>query len=276
MKKLFFILLLAVIFLGEGNSQSKVNFTLVNPRFSGGFWQFDLMATVPTGQFWRPGACNIRINFATVPEGVLTVKADEPMVNANPNISNVNGYQAMKTTSILNGTVLSVNILTLSSSGFYRFNPGLYLLGTVRWTASGPFTNSIITFRIPPATPYPMLVTDSTVFLVSGTSFGTTNPISTGSNTISSEIPTEFKLYENYPNPFNPSTSIRYDIPANSFVKLIVYDVTGKEVATLVNETMTAGKYEAVWSGREFASGVYFARIEAGSYKHIVKMLMVK
>jgi hypothetical protein len=275
MKKLFLILLLAVIFIGEGNSQSKVNFILENPRLSGGFWQFDLKATIPAGQFWRPGACNIRINFTTVPAGILTVKADNPMINANPNISNANGYNAMTTTSFLSGTVLSVNILTFNTSGFYRFNPGTYLLGTVRWTPSGPFTNSAMTFRVPP-TASPTLITDSTIFLVSGTSFGTTNPLVTGSNTISSEIPTEFKLYENYPNPFNPSTSIQYDIPANSFVKLVVYDITGKEVTTLVNETMPAGKYEAVWNGKEFASGVYFARIEAGSYKHIIKMLMVK
>ena len=275
MKKLFLILLLAVIFLNEGYSQSKVNFTLVNPRLVGGFFMFDLSATIPAGQFWRPGACNIRINFTTVPAGVLTVKADNPMVNANPNISNANGYQAMTTTSFLSGTVLSANILTFNTSGFYRFNPGTYTLGTVRWTATAPVTNTTMQFRLPPDAS-PTLITDSTVFLVSGTSFGTTNPVTTGNFTVSSEIPTEFKLYENFPNPFNPSTSIQYDIPANSFVKLIVYDITGKEVTTLINETMPAGKYEAVWNGKEYASGVYFARLEAGTYKHIIKMLMVK
>ncbi|MCX6162582.1 MAG: T9SS type A sorting domain-containing protein, partial [Ignavibacteriae bacterium] len=172
------------------------------------------------------------------------------------------------------GTVLSANILTFNTSGFYRFNPGTYLLGTVRWTATAPVTNCNMTFRMPPAAS-PTLITDSTVFLDTA-GFTITNPVITGNFTVSSEIPTEFKLYENYPNPFNPSTSIQYDIPANSFVKLIVYDITGKEVTTLINETMPAGKYEAVWNGKEFASGVYFARLEAGSYKHIIKMLMVK
>jgi hypothetical protein len=197
------------------------------------------------------------------------------MVNANPNISNANGYQAMTTTSFLSGTVLSANILTFNTSGFYRFNPGTYTLGTLRWSPSGPFSGAAMTFRIPPEVS-PTLVTDSTVFLVSGTSFGTLNPLPVGISAVSSEIPTEFKLYENYPNPFNPSTSIQYDIPANSFVKLVVYDITGKEVTTLVSENIVAGKYEAVWNGKEFASGVYFARLEAGSYKHIIKMLMVK
>jgi hypothetical protein len=93
---------------------------------------------------------------------------------------------------------------------------------------------------------------------------------------ISSELPSEFLLRQNFPNPFNPSTSIQYDIPVNSFVKLVVYDITGKEVTTLVNETMPAGKYEAVWNGKQFASGIYFARLDVGSYKHIIKMLMIK
>ena len=83
-------------------------------------------------------------------------------------------------------------------------------------------------------------------------------------------------MYENFPNPFNPTTLIRYDIPANSFVKLVVYDITGKEVTTLVNETMPAGKYEAVWNGQKFASGVYFYRITAGDFKSIKSMVLLK
>lgn len=275
MKKIFLILLLSVIFLGEGYTQVKVNFTLENPRILAGFWVYDLKANVPAGQVWRPASCNIRINFSSVPAGVLTVKADDPMINANPNISNANGYQAMKTTSLLSGTVLSANILNLNTSGFYRFTTGSYLLGTLRWTPSGSFTNTTMTFRIPPDAS-PTLVTDSTLFLVSGTTFTTTNPLVTGSYIISSEIPSEFKLYENYPNPFNPSTAIKFDIPANSFVRLVVYDITGKEAAVLLNENKPAGSYETTWSGKEFSSGVYFARLEAGSYTHIIKMLMVK
>ena len=273
MKKLLLILLLAVVFLGEGYSQSKVIFTLTNPRLQSGFFMYDLYASVPAGQFWRPGACNIRIDFTTAPSGVLTVKADNPMVNANSNISNANGYQAMTTTAFT-PTVLSANILTFNTSGFHRFDAGIYLLGTLRWTASGPFTNATMTFRVPPAA-NPTLISDSTV-LLNSTEYTLTNPVITGNFTVSSEIPTEFKLYENFPNPFNPSTSIQYDIPENSSVKLVVYDVTGKEVTTLVNETMAAGKYEAVWNGQEFASGVYFAKLDAGSYKHIIKMLMIK
>ena len=274
MKKLFLILLLAVVFL-KGYAQPKVNFTLTNPRFSGGFFLYDLNAVVPAGKTWRPGACNIRINFATTGSGNLVVKADNPMVNANSNISNANGYQAMTTTSYLSGTVLSANILTFNTSGFWMFNTGTYLLGTIRWTATLPLSNVTTIFRMPPSAG-PCLITDSTVFLDTLTGFNVTNPVLTGNYTISSEIPKEFKMYENYPNPFNPTTSIKYDIANNSFVKLMVYDVTGKEIETLVSDNLQAGRYEATWSGSNFASGVYFAKIEAGSYKHIVKMIMLK
>jgi hypothetical protein len=131
-----------------------------------------------------------------------------------------------------------------------------------------------MTFRVPPAA-NPTLISDSTV-LLNSTEYTLTNPVITGNFTVSSEIPTEFKLYENFPNPFNPSTSIQYDIPENSFVKLVVYDITGKEVTTLVNETMAAGKYEAVWNGKEFASGIYFCRITAGDFKSTKSMVLLK
>jgi hypothetical protein len=98
----------------------------------------------------------------------------------------------------------------------------------------------------------------------------------TGIIIISKDIPRSFKLYENYPNPFNPTTTINYDVPKNIFVKLVVYDISGKKVETLVNKNLQAGEHKAVWNGSNYTSGVYFARIEAGSYTHTIKMLMVK
>ena len=69
-------------------------------------------------------------------------------------------------------------------------------------------------------------------------------------NQISNEIPEGFSLYQNYPNPFNPTTNIRFEIPRTSLVKLIVYDILGREVATLVNEKLGAGSYEVDWAVR--------------------------
>ncbi len=91
-----------------------------------------------------------------------------------------------------------------------------------------------------------------------------------------SESPKTFELYNNYPNPFNPATEIRYDIPEASEVTLQVFDVTGRLVQTLVNEFKNAGTYTETFKADNFASGVYFYRIEAGSFTKVQSMLLIK
>jgi len=85
-----------------------------------------------------------------------------------------------------------------------------------------------------------------------------------------------YKLSQNYPNPFNPSTVIRFQLSVAGNVSLKVFNMLGKEVATLVNETLKPGTYTAVFDGSQLPSGVYFARLEAGTYNNIIKMLMFK
>ena len=93
---------------------------------------------------------------------------------------------------------------------------------------------------------------------------------------IEETIPGDYKLSQNYPNPFNPSTSIEYSIPEESFVELKVYDVLGNEVTTLVNDQRAAGVYQADFSGKGLASGLYIARITAGNYTSSIKMTLMK
>jgi len=88
--------------------------------------------------------------------------------------------------------------------------------------------------------------------------------------------PKEFKLSQNYPNPFNPETKIVYNIPIDGVVKLIVYDIMGKEVVSLVNENKKAGVYDVSFDGSRFASGVYFCRMTAKNFTSSIKMLMIK
>jgi flagellar hook assembly protein FlgD len=95
------------------------------------------------------------------------------------------------------------------------------------------------------------------------------------------EIPNTFALMQNYPNPFNPSTTIEFQLPANGNVELKVYDVAGREVATLVNEMRNAGNHRIVWNavdnqGVKVSSGVYFYRISAGQFNQIKKMVLLK
>ncbi|MBI5402783.1 MAG: S8 family serine peptidase [Ignavibacteriae bacterium] len=88
--------------------------------------------------------------------------------------------------------------------------------------------------------------------------------------------PKSFSLYQNYPNPFNPVTKIDFDIPSDINVVLKVYDITGREIKTLVNEKKSAGYYTVEFSSGSFASGVYFYRLEAGEFTAVKKMLLIK
>ena len=89
-------------------------------------------------------------------------------------------------------------------------------------------------------------------------------------------LPSKFSLSQNYPNPFNPTTTIEYQIPDASFVTLKIYDVLGREVATLVNEEKPAGKYSVNFNLPNFSSGVYFYKLTAGNYVQIKKMVLLK
>jgi len=91
-------------------------------------------------------------------------------------------------------------------------------------------------------------------------------------------IPSEFSLSQNYPNPFNPVTKITYGLPKNEFVKLTLFDITGKEIAVVVNENRQAGIYEIVLNSEEYSlsSGVYICRLDAGGFTAVNKMILLK
>ncbi|MCW8811480.1 MAG: aryl-sulfate sulfotransferase [Ignavibacteriaceae bacterium] len=89
-------------------------------------------------------------------------------------------------------------------------------------------------------------------------------------------ITDEFKLSQNYPNPFNPSTNIKYHIPTAGMVSLKVYDILGREVATLVNEEKPAGSYEVEFSATALSSGIYFYRLTDGNFIQTNKMVLMK
>ncbi|MBK8981333.1 MAG: T9SS type A sorting domain-containing protein [Ignavibacteria bacterium] len=92
----------------------------------------------------------------------------------------------------------------------------------------------------------------------------------------SSEIPNNFLLNQNFPNPFNPSTVIRYSIKENRIVNLIVYNALGKKVTTLVNEKQYTGSYEVEFDGSGLPGGVYFYRLSTGNFNETKKMILIK
>ncbi|MCW8804049.1 MAG: T9SS type A sorting domain-containing protein, partial [Ignavibacteriaceae bacterium] len=89
-------------------------------------------------------------------------------------------------------------------------------------------------------------------------------------------IPDDFKLFNNYPNPFNPVTNIEFDVLRNSFVDLKVYDIQGREVSVLVTKQLPAGHYKVSFNAEDLTSGIYFYKILMDEFYAIKKMVLMK
>jgi hypothetical protein len=89
-------------------------------------------------------------------------------------------------------------------------------------------------------------------------------------------VPAKYELAQNYPNPFNPSTTIHYELPGDAFVTLKVFDLLGREVATLVKEEQKADYYKVTFDATRLASGVYFYRLQAGKFTAVRRLMVLK
>ena len=153
---------------------------------------------------------------------------------------------------------------------------GLYLYKTT----DGGY-NWIREYTSSPVYPLDIHFVDDTTGYVTG-GFGkifytTTGGALTSITSDNSILPESYKLYQNYPNPFNPATNIKFDLAKNTDVKLIVYDMLGREIETLVNESLNTGSYSVNFNGSKYTSGIYFYKlIINGSVADTKKMMMVK
>ena len=94
-------------------------------------------------------------------------------------------------------------------------------------------------------------------------------------------LPEVFALHQNYPNPFNPVTTLRYDLPENGHVNITIYDMLGRQVKTLINQTQDAGYKSVIWNatndyGKPVSAGIYLYQIQAGEYISTKKMVLLK
>ena len=89
-------------------------------------------------------------------------------------------------------------------------------------------------------------------------------------------LPEQYKLEQNYPNPFNPITVISYSIPNTANVKIKIFDITGREIRQLINEVKEAGRYEIKFDGSNLATGIYFYKLESGSFVSTKRMVLIK
>lgn len=108
------------------------------------------------------------------------------------------------------------------------------------------------------------------------TQFNPVNYTVIGISQISSAVPESFSLHQNYPNPFNPVTKINFSLPKTGFATLKVYDAGGREIADLINKSLTSGSYEYVFDGSELSSGIYFYTLKVSDYSQTKKMMLLK
>jgi carboxypeptidase T len=99
---------------------------------------------------------------------------------------------------------------------------------------------------------------------------------SAGIVNISNEVPKQYALYQNYPNPFNPETKIKFDLPKSSELSIKVFDITGREVANLLNQKLEAGSYEYQWNASKYNSGVYFVKMQSEGFSAVRKVMLIK
>lgn len=164
-----------------------------------------------------------------------------------------------------------------SNSAGHIFAGGFYGSGVLRST-----NNGLNWFEVNSGI-YNKMITavyfDNAGFGYAGTYYGglyKTSISTIGLINLSSEVPHSYSLSQNYPNPFNPLTNIEFSVPEKSFVRLVVFDITGRVVDLLVNEELKAGIYKADWNAVNYSSGIYFYRLETDNFSETKKMILVR
>lgn len=144
--------------------------------------------------------------------------------------------------------------------------------GATTWNAPIDAGNQTFRYRVGVAGNYSYHCIPHSGFGMTGTILA--NPF--GVKQISSEVPVRFELYQNFPNPFNPVTNIRFDLAKSGNVKLIVFDALGREVETPVNGSLAEGSYNVDWDASAYTSGLYFYVLLTSDYAETKKMLLLK
>jgi hypothetical protein len=227
-------------------------------------WKWIIVSDAFINVFYKDTALNILLSIPVIPKLVSPLNNSLDLPPTPTFLWDSNTYATsfriqistdsifstlnIKYDTIVANTPLSLrpNVLTLGEKYFWRVNAS-NSIGTSNWS-------SVWNFRV----------------------------VATEVKLISSGIPNEYKLYNNYPNPFNPSTKIKYSIPGNrsgnEFVTLKIFDMLGKEIVTLVNENQKPGNYEITFNTSQFglSSGVYFYRLTTEDFAQVKKMTIVK
>ncbi|MFC2093454.1 T9SS type A sorting domain-containing protein [Bacteroidota bacterium] len=185
------------------------------------------------------------------PVNGATLVATNPLLDWNSSATAVSYRVQVSTDSGITGTVYDSSNITITE--FQIPNNGLTINTTYYWRVNA--TN------IAGTSPYSIIFHFTT---------GATNI--SGNN----EIPKEFILYNNYPNPFNPVTNIKFDLPKQTNTILILYDIIGREVTRLVNTYLPAGSYTVAFNASHLSSGIYFYKIITNEFIDVKEMIILK
>ncbi len=193
------------------------------------------------------------VQFPLPPSNLTATTVSSSRINLNwiDNSSNETGFKIERSTNAGTNWILKdstvQNIITYADTGL---------------TANTIYHYRIYAYFSAGNSPY------------SNTAFATT--LMTGIHQLGNEIPREFSLSQNFPNPFNPVTKIKFTLPKSSITKITIYDISGREVTTLAAEQLNAGYYETEFDGNKFSSGVYYYKLSAGDYTETKKMVLIK
>lgn len=211
--------------------------------------QYDVKLTNPDGQFAL--VTNGITITDTPPPSAFSIDPDSAMVGVSEAVT-ISGQDFQAGAAVEIGGVSCSNVVVVNDFTITANSPSSLPAGNynVRVTnPDGQFDQLILAFRV---------------------------YSSTAIEPLDLTVPGQYELAQNFPNPFNPTTNIRFAIPQSGHVKLTVYNVAGQEAATLVNGVMSAGTYKVDFDARHLSSGIYFYRIEAGSFLQVKKMLLTR
>ncbi len=169
----------------------------------------------------------------------------------------------MRVTAYMNGSSVGTNTKTAS-------HPGTWPVDTLGCSFPQGFDSVVIHYDSPP----PTCKDYGTIFMADNMRVTAYNP--TGVSDQRAQLPSRFALDDAYPTPFNPTTTIRYQLPEESDVTLRIYNVLGRLVTTLIDAKQNAGYKSVSWNGNDCPSGVYFYQLQAGNFSAVKKMILAR
>jgi len=231
---------------------------------------------------WRLGGKNNQFTFINDPERFSYQHDIRRIPNGNITLFDNGNYHSPNYSRVIEYSLDEVN-RTATLVWQYRNTPEIYgsSMGSAQRLSNGNTligwgsTNPTLTEVRPDGSKALVMTFNTGIFSYRAFKYELGSGL-VGINPVSSEIPDRFELDQNYPNPFNPETNITFRIAAKSPVKLIVFDILGRIVQTLVDKQLTPGSYQMNFSGSNLTSGLYFFRLETDALTETKKMILIK